>query len=181
MTTYELQEAYFPTDQVFTLENHGVLKLIFVSDYHLRKIDKMQENQIDNPYNYCHQNNIRTVINLGDFYSFWDKKPTFSEVENILDDTIKNYPKDDERQQGILIGNHDRPFIGGKRTLDLMETLSKERSDLISLGWQHAHLNIDCLSFNRNILSVPSFFKDRVQNGNFIKKEEIYQPVLKKD
>lgn len=257
--TYELQEANFPTDQVFTLENHGVLKLIFVSDYHLRKIDKMQQNQIDNLYNYCHQNNIRTVINLGDFYSFWDKKPTFSEVENILDDTIKNYPKDDEIQQGILIGNHDRPFIGGKRTLDLMETLSKERSDLISLGWQHAHLNIgssfvgihhvprrfiydkndlsqlyrytkdyyesdnnvthesvldcfghfhiDCLSFNRNILSVPSFFKDRVQNGfyeldfylnslnqietiifkpflvqngNFIKKEEIYQPVLKR-
>lgn len=258
--TYELQEAYFPTDQVFTLENHGVLKLIFASDYHLRKIDKMQQNQIDNLYNYCHQNNIRTIINLGDFYSFWDKKPTFSEVENILDDTIKNYPKDDEIQQGILIGNHDRPFIGGKRTLDLMATLSKERSDLISLGWQHAHLNIgssfvgihhvprrfiydknnlsqlyrytkdyyesnnnvthesvldcfghfhiDCLSFNRNILSVPSFFKDRVQNGfyeldfylnslnqietiifkpfivqngNFIKKEEIYQPVLKRD
>lgn len=258
--TYELQEAYFPTDQVFTLENHGVLKLIFVSDYHLRKIDKMQQNQIDNLYNYCHQNNIRTIINLGDFYSFWDKKPTFSEVENILDDTIKNYPKDDEIQQGILIGNHDRPLIGGKRTLDLMETISKERSDLISLGWQHAHLNIgssfvgihhvprrfiydkndlsqlyrytkdyyesdnnvthesvldcfghfhiDCLSFDRNILSVPSFFKDRVQNGfyeldfylnslnqietiifkpfivqngNFIKKEEIYQPVLKKD
>ena len=113
MTTYELQEAYFPTDQVFTLENHGVLKLIFVSDYHLRKIDKMQQNQIDNPYNYCHQNNIRTVINLGDFYSFWDKKPTFSEVENILDDTIKNYPKDDLNADHLLFNFLSRTFSKG--------------------------------------------------------------------
>lgn len=141
ITTYHLESISFKKNKVFPLERKLVHKILFVSDYHLNMKFEEKIPMLDKIYEFCAKNGIFQIINLGDFISI-KHKSTYIEVDHLLNELIKKYPKDEKIIQGILIGNHDQIETGGKRTISLIDTLAGERKDIISLGSKNAFLQM---------------------------------------
>ena len=108
----------------------------------------------DNIYNYCKKNNIKLILNLGDFLDVPTNCSiqTYDEDMRLLEQIIKLLPKDDSITHAILGGNHDMHVFNVG--VDPLEYLSNSRDDIYNLGYAISRLqfvnsqNLDTISLH---------------------------------
>lgn len=140
--TYKLSSALFESDKIIKINSNppSFFKALFVSDFHLRILYNERLKSLDKIYNYCVQNNITSMINLGDFFDF-DRTTSYLWFEEFVKMFLEKYPRNEALSQYILGGNHDEIKIGKEKTANILDIISKERSDIFYMGSTHAFLN----------------------------------------
>lgn len=124
--------------------NKYYIDLVVISDLHLcNKLDRID--LLYKAYEYAYSNNIKYVINLGDLFDSCmphNKKETKTYSLEQQVKYIKDcYPYSEYIKTLILYGNHDY-YSKYKYGIDIVDMLSKERKDMINLGYGESYLNI---------------------------------------
>lgn len=146
---YGLSSATAKTNKKLILDSKEkrYIDVLKIADLHIsmKNINDL-EKLLNIYYDLCERKNIETVINLGDFidYRNIDKlktnKEKFNENKRLLDTIIEVMPSNDSINHVILGGNHDRD--GLKYGFSPLDYIADNRSDVISLGYDNAILNI---------------------------------------
>lgn len=125
--------------------------ILLVSDFHLREINDKVLSSINNMYDYCVGQDIKLILNLGDYF---DHLSVGNDFENavanyrLAESTISLLPKVDGIYQAVLGGNHDKRIL--KYGFDPIEMVSREREDIINLGYTHSTIT---LNGSKNVLN----------------------------
>jgi len=119
--------------------------IMLVSDFHISEFNTRTLNGLDKLYDYCVSNNIKLILNLGDFFHGLGGKPCnyYDALKNysILEDTVLKMPKIDGVYHAILGGNHDKKLTAyGFNPLNF---LASEREDFIDLGYTHSTISLN--------------------------------------
>lgn len=113
------------------------LDLIITSDWHLSSDNDVTTviEKLSRIYNYCIENNINYILNLGDLLDVRDDtvRNQFYTNMHLLERILKEFPCDDSICHAILFGNHDKKLMF-QCGLNLPLYLESQRSDFISLG-----------------------------------------------
>lgn len=146
-TRYQIVEPRVLEDGTFDISLPVGCKcydILLVADYHVRDIEDCLE-ELDKVNNYCVNNNISLVINLGDFYN------GFGEPEARYDSAVSSYrcvekaisliPKANGVYHAVLGGNHDKRLL--KYGFDPIEMMALEREDFINLGYSHSTITLN--------------------------------------
>lgn len=120
------------------------IDLVIISDLHLcNKLDRMD--LLYKAYDYSYKNNIKYIINLGDLFDSCmphnKNELRIKSLSEQLEFVINNYPYSKDIKTLILYGNHDY-YSKQKNNIDIVEKFSKERKDLIHLGYGESYINI---------------------------------------
>ena len=117
------------------------MDIMLVADLHIKKLDKTFIKNMDEVYNYCTENSIFTILDLGDFLDGKDFDVNKENLEtniSLLEDIITHFPKAPNIQHVVLGGNHDKEnLVFG---IDPIRFISSEREDIIDLGYDHAFI-----------------------------------------
>lgn len=113
-------------------------KIVLISDTHFGSALENQE-YTERVYEYCLQNNIKTVLHAGDFLQSnkkplpWDFRSTYYQAIKAIED----YPLTSTISTYILLGNHDVHAINkNNEVLDILQS----REDFHILGPKRAYL-----------------------------------------
>lgn len=146
------------TFKVFPAVYQEPLNLLVTSDFHLNANTKLTDCKFEELYDYCVANNIKCILNLGDFFdtvcatsNFNRSLPNLLETERLIDQVAISFPKVPGIYQGILAGNHDRIF--NKLAISPIEKLTEQREDLFFLGYDTALVELSDAASN-NTLSL---------------------------
>lgn len=117
-------------------------RYLVISDNHLgSKLDRVD--LLDKVFLYAIDNNIHSVLNLGDFidgYHFDTKYSRNKNIENQVKYALKKYPHADKITTFLLLGNHDlKPFINDN--YNILNVINNERLDIVPLGYGEANIN----------------------------------------
>ena len=118
--------------------------ILLVSDFHVKEVDTKFLNGMDMINNYCANQNISLVLNLGDYY---DHIYTGSDYDNAVanyrcaEKVISSLPYTGGIYHAILGGNHDKKIL--KYGFDPIEMMALEREDIIHLGYTHATISLN--------------------------------------
>lgn len=110
--------------------------LIVISDLHIGSNEERFD-LLEKIYDYAINNNIKTIINLGDLV---DGKTSKLNIDKQLDLLFKNYPYEENIKNIILLGNHDFHSLYYDN-YDIADCL-KERKDFINAGYGIGYINI---------------------------------------
>ncbi len=144
---YEIIEPEVKKNQSLILDsnNSNTIDILLTSDYHMNRLNIKTINNIEKTYDYCQNNNIHLIINLGDLFGFYDTELSdylkYQTGTKLVEQAIHLYPRRKDIYTAILGGNHDKDSL--KYGYDALELFGKEREDIISLGYDHASLSID--------------------------------------
>ena len=124
--------------------------ILLTADYHTTEITSKYISEIDRVNSYCVNNNIKLVVNLGDFFDgVASKEVTFDDAiqrYKWVEQAISLIPKADGIYHAVLGGNHDKRFL--KYGFDPIEMMAREREDIINLGYTHSTITLNgCRSF----------------------------------
>lgn len=152
-------------------DNCKYYDIMLVSDFHISKFDEDVLNGFDVLYDYCSENNINLILNLGDFYHGGGCRALNYETAiynyKIIEQTALTLPKVDGIYHAVLGGNHDKSIL--KYGYDPIELLSQKREDIINLGYTHSMIILQDLSNTLGIFDIhhyDAFFSvDMGQNG----------------
>lgn len=165
------------------------VSILLVADEHIANNNEDSYTNFDPLYNYCVENNISTILHLGDFLSFYDifgkKIERYHKYMQEIELLLKYYPKDSSITNIYLGGNHEkRMFTFG---IDPVEYVTQKRDDFVSIGYTDAILNVGKEKLglhhpNKKELieirdSVKSFLNNYYIN-NGITKDDIYLNLL---
>lgn len=146
--------------------------ILLTSDYHISTLDKNAISDYDKILDYCEVNNIRLVINAGDFFCF--KFPAkgnmlkgFTDARKVVDRAIAKLPTNPNVYHAILGGNHDKDSL--RYGFDAITSLTNAREDYLHLGYDHA-----AITFNGQRSMLTSFMVHHI-NGRFP------EPVMDED
>lgn len=153
---------------VITYKDSDCYKSIFISDTHFGS-NRENVGYIDKVYDYCIQNDIHNIYHVGDLvdgttgYS-GDKALNPKEQINHV---IKDYPRDNNIINFILLGNHDLDTINEDTTLH--DAIIKYRKDMCCLGYgtKNFFIKNDFFVLKHSILIDKS---DNNYNGKLIIK-----------
>ena len=129
----------------YSIDKTGdILDIIVISDMHINDDIESSLYNLNLIYEYAN-NNIRVILNLGDFIdghftNYNNKLDQFKYNDELVNKVIENLPKDDNIINLLLGGNHDRLVMN--QGIDIVNRLSKERMDYASLNYDHSFLNI---------------------------------------
>lgn len=180
LKNYETSYILGFNDNCFKIENDDdYYDLIAISDLHIS--DSKSLINLNYIYEYAIKNNIKTILNLGDFFDPVIPDQTFMIEEdekieklniytNLLEDTLKKLVYDDSITNLILGGNHDKVYydIG----IDAIKSLTNKRKDYIYLGYDHSIIKVN----NSNV--GMHHFNKRIASTNFIDKFNIKEDEL---
>ncbi len=120
--------------------------ILLLSDLHLSIIDEAIISDYDKILDYCAANNIKIILNAGDFFCF--KYPFKTEMlkgltgsKKIVEKAISKLPTSDDVYHAILGGNHDKDALG--YGFDAIKMLTEGRRDFIDLGYDHATITFN--------------------------------------
>ena len=135
-----MESEDFNIDIPFECECYDIL---LVSDFHLKEFDSKTLSGFDVMNNYCVNNNIHLVLNLGDFFDGVGGSKSFDytcakENRIIVEKAISVIPHADGVYHAVLGGNHDKNVL--KYGFDPIELLATGREDFINLGYNHASI-----------------------------------------
>ena len=135
-----IESEDFNIDIPFECECYDIL---LVSDFHLKEFDSKTLTGFDVMNNYCVNNNIHLVLNLGDFFDGVGGSKSFDytcakENRIIVEKAISVIPHADGVYHAVLGGNHDKNVL--KYGFDPIELLATGREDFINLGYNHASI-----------------------------------------
>lgn len=115
--------------------------LIVISDLHIGSNEERFD-LLEKIYDYAINNNIKTIINLGDLV---DGKTSKLNIDKQLDLLFKNYPYEENIKNIILLGNHDFHSLY-YNNFDISNEIFK-RKDFINAGYGAGYIDI----YNRYI------------------------------
>ncbi len=151
---YSIIAPAVASNRVFDINNSNLtVDLVLTSDYHLT-LNNADRNYdlIESLYDYCEDNNINLIINLGDFFGFkyedLGKYELYRQGKELVNGIIETFPSREGIYHGVLGGNHDEDSL--KYGYDSIGMLTKDREDIINLGYTHALVTFDGI---RNPLS----------------------------
>ena len=119
--------------------------IMLVSDFHIKDIDSKVLAGFDMLNNYCANNGVNLILNLGDFYHGTTGCPvdydhaTFN--YRVVEKSISMIPRADGIYHAVLGGNHDRSIL--KYGFDPIGMLCSEREDFIDLGYSHSTISLN--------------------------------------
>ncbi len=160
------------------------MDLLVVSDFHIEKYTNLLRKKYERIYDYCAENNINYILNLGDLFDNKYHEKTLDNLKINLtsyDNFIKFFPKDSNIKHIILGGNHD---IGiSSFGIDPIDYISDNRSDIINLGYECATIAFD----NDNLMlhHIDKRFEMPYNKENIISQdinaelENIYRKLAK--
>jgi len=135
--------------KIITDENTSKIRVVLTSDTHLGHInDELQ--CINNMTEYCINNDIHIVLNLGDFfegmYKSREKQAKFLRPEEQISYALRNYPYDKNILNFVLLGNHDTTFFTNYG-IDIKTILEERRHDIIPVDYGYGEINIGGAQF----------------------------------
>lgn len=133
-----VENGLFTIDVPYDSEYYDIL---LVSDFHLTEIDDKVLKGFDAINNYCVNNKIDIVMNLGDFFEgiVGNKQGDYETVMQnyrLVEKAISLIPRADGIYHAVLGGNHDKSLL--KYGYDPIGMLTQEREDFINLGYTHS-------------------------------------------
>lgn len=165
---------------------YKVIDLLVISDLHLGHVDKNDIENFDKMYNYCASNGIDLIVNLGDLFSYdYLADSTIMDKmdynKRIISKAIKKIPFDKNIHHAILGGNHDRKIL--RWGMDAIKELENARTDITSLGYDHACINIreDNLLLHHMVTKISEY--EPIDQGFLQLRSSYYgdSPYLKED
>ena len=137
-----MQDGTFTVDVPYGCKH---MDIMLVSDFHIKEIDGKTLNSYDILLDYCTNNNINLILNLGDFYHGFSAVPLeyHNAVKNykLTEEAIEKLPKADGIYHAVLGGNHDRNIAN--YGFDPIKMMADEREDFIDLGYFHSTVLLD--------------------------------------
>lgn len=119
--------------------------ILLVSDFHIKEFDSKLLNGFDTINNYCVENNIQLILNLGDFFHGVGSKNLEYDfaMQNyaLAEKAISLIPRVDGVYHAVLGGNHDKNIL--KYGFDPIDMITREREDFINLGYTHGTIVFD--------------------------------------
>ena len=150
--SYSLVMPRYVTDDTFTIDvpyDCECYDILLVSDFHISSFDKSVLSEMDAINNYCVNNNIKLILNLGDFFEGFGGSRVF-DYENakqnyhLTEKAISLIPKADGIYHAVLGGNHDKNIL--RYGFNPIEMLAQERDDFINLGFTHSTIALNGFS-----------------------------------
>ena len=145
---YGINSPKVLTNAVFPIKvnDSRCINIVCTADYHIRDTIGSQETYyqaFDALGDYCINNNISAVINLGDFFQFISnsENPTYAKYLASRDAVLKvasKTPNIPGVTQFILGGNHDTDNL--RFGVDFLQLYADERNDTINVGYENASL-----------------------------------------
>lgn len=171
---YKVCEPLFETLKTFKLyipDYKKELDLMFISDLHIGNVSDDIYERLYNMYEYAINNNINTIINLGDICSLSnfdiETKQALLEAEGLMEEIILKYPKDHSINNLLMGGNHDKSLFAGG--INPIRRICSERYDFKNLGYDNTILDIGTTSTsNYFALHHPN---QRVSDNETVLKE----------
>lgn len=128
--------------------------IFLAADFQIKEMNTGTIKRFDKINNYCTENNINLVLNLGDLFegktsrnvSYEDAMTNISCVEKA----ISLIPKTESIYYAVIGGNHDEKMF--RFGIDPISMLSNEREDFINLGYEHC-----TITFNGSKSLLTSF------------------------
>lgn len=149
---YSLNIPSYVTDDTFTIDipyDCECFDVLLVSDFHISNFGKNVLSDMDVINNYCINNNIKLILNLGDFFEGFGGSKVFSYEDaklnyQLTEKAISLIPKADGIYHAVLGGNHDKNIL--RYGFNPLETLDQERDDFINLGFTHSTIALNGFS-----------------------------------
>lgn len=149
---YSLCDPFTPRQnnfEVITDNDTNKIRAILTSDTHLGHVNDELE-CIHNMTEYCINNDIHMVLNIGDFFEgIYKRRAKDNKFLKALDQItygLKNYPYDKNILNFVLLGNHDTTFFTNYG-IDIKTVLEERRHDIIPIGYGYGELNIGGAQF----------------------------------
>lgn len=122
-----------------------VLDILFIGDLHITEITSKVQKRMNAVYEYCAQNGIKYIMDLGDLFDLTRNSvfnaETYAAHQKLLDAIVRHFPQDDNIVHFVLGGNHDRSATAFG--FDSIEELANRRDDIVSLGYAHSTIGIN--------------------------------------
>lgn len=165
--TYKIVKPKLVANDKFYIDVPSECKymdIMLVSDFHIKDFDSKTLSGFDMLNDYCANNGINLILNLGDFYDGFGDVPLDYESacknHRILEESIKKIPRADGIYHAVLGGNHERNMSFGG--INPIKTLAEERDDFLDLGYYHSTV---CL--NGNFGTMDKFDLHHPSNFDF--------------
>lgn len=170
--TYRIVKPYLEANGTFTidvLEDCKYMDVMLVSDFHVKEFDKKVLKDFDMINDYCVENGINLILNLGDlFQGFSAKNLDYNNAcknYKIVEDSINLIPRANGIYHAVLGGNHERNMT--HYGFDPIKMLAEERDDFIDLGYFHSTVCLEGKgSSSKFDLHHPSNFDFPVDTDN---------------
>lgn len=143
---YEIANPLYVQNSFYDLvipEEKSYVDLLLTADYHIFELKQEFLKNYDALGDYATNNNIRTIVNLGDFFDFGiNGYPKdlyqYKIIKKAVDTSIEKIPVIPNTNQLVLGGNHDvwNMYLG----FDFLKYFIDNRMDFTSLGYEKATL-----------------------------------------
>ncbi len=120
--------------------------MLLTADYHLATFSEDVIKEFDKLLEYCDANNIKLVVNAGDFFCFKYSHKTpllkgFTTSQKVVDRAISKLPHHPGVYHAVMGGNHDKDALN--YGFDPIKKLTTYREDFISLGYDHVTITFN--------------------------------------
>lgn len=177
---YSITSQNYMRDQRFTIglaSKQRHIDILATADYHIGDDRVETLPALDAVYEYAASNGIPLILNLGDVFHL-DNYDDAGKVQELSELVKKNMPYDANIHQAILGGNHDRH--GFKYGIDLIGELTRDREDLIDIGYDRAVVNFSGIKDSIILCHLPlkdiikgSVFQESDKNSDYAKSPYI--------
>lgn len=143
---YEIADPLYVKNSFYDLvipEENSYVDLLLTADYHIFELRPEFLKNYEALGDYATNNNIRTIVNLGDFFDFGiNGYPKdlyqYKIIKKAVDISIEKIPYIPNTNQLVLGGNHDvwNMYLG----FDFLKYFIDNRLDFTSLGYEKATL-----------------------------------------
>ena len=117
------------------------IDILLISDLHCTDFNDYDTvSTYEKMYNYCINNRISLIANLGAFFDVRTNGikslDTLRDIYGLLDGMVKYFPKEKSIKHLILGGNHDESLLN--YGFDPLDYVAEMRDDIVSLGYRMA-------------------------------------------
>ena len=145
-TSYELIKHSKFTNKnknvLITEPDDNTLELLVVSDFHIGSHYERFDLIRDLYFNYCINNNIHIILNIGDLLEGVINLPNIRKSwDEQVYDAIKKIPHIDNLLTFLVLGNHDHSILLNYGQ-NIRDVIKNYRDDIIPLGYGQAELKI---------------------------------------
>ena len=146
--SYKILSPHISEDGEFKIDIPAGCKhydIMLVGDFHIKDIDHKVLTGFDLLNNYCTNNGINLILNIGDFFNgtpghIFEYDGAISNYQ-VVEKSISMIPKAPGIYHAVLGGNLDRNIV--KYGFDPIKMLCQEREDFIDLGYTHATIALN--------------------------------------
>lgn len=143
--SYRLSSSYGCEKAAIDIGSSEDFTAMLISDLHF--CSKYEEiDALDMIYDYCIKNNIHIIINAGDLINGATTQNCSTEITDIrkqVEQALRQYPFDKNILNFIVLGNHDNHLLLNEK-IDMARVISKERHDIVPLGYKSSSLKVNC-------------------------------------